>query len=65
MEALGSYLATDRRRALANGKALPERDSGSALFADVSGFTALTEALAHSLGPRRGAEELSTHLNAV
>jgi class 3 adenylate cyclase len=65
MEALGPYLATDRRSALAESRTLAERSEGAALFADVSGFTALTEALANSLGPRRGAEELSAHLNSV
>jgi class 3 adenylate cyclase/tetratricopeptide (TPR) repeat protein len=35
------------------------------LFADVSGFTPLTEALANELGPQRGAEELTAHLNRV
>ena len=44
---------------------LPDRTSGSALFADVSGFTALTESLRESLGTRRGAEELSKQLEAV
>ena len=39
--------------------------SGSALFADISGFTALTEALAEILGARRGAEEIASHLNRV
>ena len=38
---------------------------GAALFADISGFTPLTEALARELGPQRGAEELTAHLNRV
>lgn len=62
---LSAYLAQDRLRALSRGEALPDRTSGSALFADISGFTALTEALRDSLGPRRGAEELSRYLNVV
>jgi len=33
------------------------------LFADVSGFTALSEALLGKLGPRDGAEMLAKHLN--
>ncbi len=65
MDNLVGYLALDRARALARGAALPDRTSGAALFADISGFTALTEALARDLGPRRGAEELTRHLNAV
>jgi adenylate cyclase len=36
-----------------------------ALFADVSGFTALTEALTRELGLRGGAEELTRQLNRV
>jgi class 3 adenylate cyclase len=50
---------------LARGETLPDRTTGSALFADISGFTALTEALRDSLGPRRGAEEISGQLEAV
>jgi class 3 adenylate cyclase len=65
METLIAYVAQDRRFQLAGKVSLRERTSGAALFADISGFTALTEALANSLGPRRGAEELSIHLNAV
>ena len=60
-----AYLAGDRRRALAEGRDLSDRVRGAALFADVSGFTPLTEALAHELGAQRGAEELTAHLNRV
>lgn len=60
-----TYLPQDRLRALARGESLPDRTTGAALFADISGFTALTEALTNSLGPRRGSEELSRHLDAV
>jgi class 3 adenylate cyclase/tetratricopeptide (TPR) repeat protein len=62
---LSTYLPQDRLRALARGDTLPDRTAGSALFADISGFTALTEALRDSLGPRRGAEEISGQLDAV
>ncbi len=62
---LYAYLPHDRLRALADGQPLPDRTSGSTLFADISGFTPLTEALRESLGARRGAEELTTHLDAV
>ena len=44
---------------------MPDRVRGAALFADISGFTALTEALANELGPQRGAEELTANLNRV
>jgi adenylate cyclase len=62
---LSAYLPQDRRRALAQGDSLPDRITGAALFADISGFTALTDALRKLFGPRRGAEELTSHLNAV
>jgi class 3 adenylate cyclase/tetratricopeptide (TPR) repeat protein len=55
----------DRRRAIARQALLPDRTAGAALFADVSGFTPLTEALVAELGARRAAEELTRHLNAV
>ena len=50
---------------MARAITLPERTVGAALFADISGFTPLTEALANELGPKRGAEELTIHLNRV
>lgn len=56
METATDYIPIDRRLALAEGRNLPERTHGSALFADISGFTPLTEMLARQLGPRRGAE---------
>ena len=65
METLTAYIPTDRRHALAVGIQLPDRTQGAALFADISGFTPLTEALAEQLGPQAGAEELTKHLNAV
>jgi class 3 adenylate cyclase/tetratricopeptide (TPR) repeat protein len=55
----------DRRQAMARGESLPERTQGAALFADISGFTPLTEALTRTLGPQRGAEELTRQLNLV
>ncbi len=62
---LGAYIPGDRRRALAQGTPMPDRVRGAALFADISGFTPLTEALAKELGPQRGAEELTAQLNRV
>ena len=64
-QSLGIYLPQDRRAALARGETLPDRARGAALFADISGFTPLTEALARALGPRRGAEAISRQLNQV
>jgi adenylate cyclase len=65
MEALLTYLPIDRALSLARGESLPDRTVGTALFVDISGFTPLTEALARDLGPQRGAEELTHHLNLV
>jgi class 3 adenylate cyclase/tetratricopeptide (TPR) repeat protein len=44
---------------------LPDRTSGSALFADISGFTTLTESLRQTLGARQGAEALSMQMGEV
>ena len=60
-----AYLPQDRLRAIANGISLPDRTSGSALFADLSSFTALTESLREKFGARQGAEELTKQLNLV
>ncbi len=65
MEALTAYISIDRQYALIDDRDLPEQSWGTALFADISGFTPLTEALVHELGPQRGAEELTRHLNTV
>lgn len=59
------FIPMDRRQALAQGLTLPPETLGSALFADISGFTALTEQLAIDLGLQRGAEEIIRHLNRV
>ena len=65
MESLIPYIPTDRRHALARGADLPDHAAGAALFADISGFTPLTEALVQALGPQRGAEELTHWLNVI
>jgi len=62
---LDVYIPIDRRQALARGTTLPDRVQGAALFADISGFTPLTEALAREFGPQRGAEELTRLLNLM
>jgi CheY-like chemotaxis protein len=64
-EPICGYLPMDRRQALSRGESLPNRAQGAALFADISGFTPLTEALVRELGPQRGVEELPRHLNRV
>jgi adenylate cyclase len=65
MEQPEAYIPIDRRLALARGEDLPDRTRGAALFADISGFTPLTERLAKELGPQRGAEELTKQLNVI
>ena len=65
MGPLDAYIPLDRRRAIASGEILPDRTQGAVLFADISGFTPLTEALVATFNPKRGAEELSKQLNAV
>jgi predicted ATPase/class 3 adenylate cyclase len=60
-----AYLPGDRRRALAEGRTIASRCDGAVLFADISGFTPLTEALAAELGTRRGAEELTVALDEI
>lgn len=62
---LGAYLPIDRCDALARGSDLPDRISGAVLFADISGFTGFTTALASELGPRRGPEQLGSHMNRI
>lgn len=65
MQQLVVYIPMDRRHALVYGQSLVTRTQGAALFADISGFTPLTEALVQELGPQRGAEELTRYLNQV
>lgn len=65
MDTFTAYIPIDRQLALLQSEELPTLSYGSALFADISGFTPLTEKLAHLFGARRGAEELSIHLNSV
>jgi predicted ATPase/class 3 adenylate cyclase len=65
MESLAAYIPTDRRYALARRSNLPDHTSGAALFADISGFTPLTEGLVQALGPQRGADELTRWLNKI
>jgi class 3 adenylate cyclase len=59
------YLPVDRLRTLAAATPLPTTAEGSALFADISGFTPITEKLRQILGARHGAETLAAHLNRV
>ncbi|HJS18739.1 MAG TPA: AAA family ATPase, partial [Anaerolineales bacterium] len=65
MSSLNIYIPMDRRVAMAHGQELPNHMHGTALFADISGFTQLTEALAQLHGSQRGAEEITHHINLV
>ena len=65
MQKYSVYLPIDRQYAIAKDLPLPDRVKGTALFADISGFTPLTEALVREFGPQRGAEELTRYLNKV
>src|SRR5829696_6393715 len=65
VDSFSAFIPIDRGLALAQGSPLPDRTTGAALFADISGSTAIAEALANELGPQRGAEELTRQLNQV
>jgi predicted ATPase/class 3 adenylate cyclase len=65
MESLSAYIPLDRRQAIERGENLPDRTHGTALMADLSGSTPLTDALVRELGPKGGAYELTRQLNAV
>ncbi|HKC27950.1 MAG TPA: adenylate/guanylate cyclase domain-containing protein, partial [Jatrophihabitans sp.] len=60
-----AYLAADRRDALRAGVSIPERVRGAGLFADLSGFTPLTEAMHAEYGSSRGAEQLTAALDTI
>ena len=48
-----AYIARDRRRALAAHEPMPDRVTGAALFADISGFTPLTAVTRRAAGRHR------------
>jgi class 3 adenylate cyclase/predicted ATPase len=60
-----AHLPLDRLQALISGRELPLHSTGTIVFADIAGFTPLTERLMRSLGSRRGAEELTRLLDLV
>ena len=65
MDPFNPYIPIDRRYALAAGETLPSRARGAVLFADIRGFTTVTELLASELGPNRGADELAGWLERL
>jgi class 3 adenylate cyclase/tetratricopeptide (TPR) repeat protein len=64
-ESRNAYVPQDRLLALVDGEELPLQAKGSVLFADISGFTPLTEAYEAHLGSRKGGEQLTRVLNEV
>lgn len=65
LDPLLAYIPPDRRNAIATGQELPSQMDGTALWADLSGFTSLTEALVAKHGARQGVEELASRLNQI
>lgn len=63
-EAFGAYVPEDRRWERSD-PGPRGRGRGAVLFADVSGFTALTARLVAAMGRRRGAEEVARHLDRL
>ena len=62
---LDMFIPEDRRQALTRGETLPDRSYGAVIFADLSGYTKITEALSIQLGPQRGAEELTHRMEQI
>lgn len=60
-----AYVPMDRRVELLTGHTVPKHSEGTALFADICGFTPMTERLAREVGPHRAGEELSRILDAI
>ncbi|HYF65473.1 MAG TPA: adenylate/guanylate cyclase domain-containing protein, partial [Herpetosiphonaceae bacterium] len=65
MNHLLAHLPLDRLQAVRAGRDLPLHATGTVVFADISGFTPLTELLLRTLGSRRGAEALTSLLDRV
>lgn len=58
-----AYIARDRASALAERRELATVQRGTALFADISGFSRLAEALTRALGQSAGSEALTRQIN--
>ncbi|MEM7330647.1 MAG: adenylate/guanylate cyclase domain-containing protein, partial [Chloroflexota bacterium] len=65
MQSISHYIPYEQRIALAEDFELSSRTEGTVLFADISGFTPLTQSLSRELGGKRGAEELTDYLNEI
>jgi predicted ATPase/class 3 adenylate cyclase len=62
---MSAYIPMDRRLALTRGVSLPDQTTGAALFADIAGFSLLTDTLVREAGRKQGAEEVTRQLNQV
>lgn len=65
MDTPTAFIATDRRLALMRRQPLPELMQGAVLFADISGFTRLTEVMVAALGEKRASDQLMEQINFV
>lgn len=59
------YLPIDRWHALATRTPLPDQSWGTALVADLAGFTTLTERLVHEVGAKHGADAMASQMKRV
>ncbi len=64
-DTFSAYVPYDRRGIPQTDIEVAKAVSGTALFADIAGFSTLNQQLEESLGARRGAELLSTQLNQL
>src|SRR5262249_62225675 len=64
MDLLSAYIPADPLQALAHGAAPPRRARGTALFAQISGFTPPPEGLVRTLRPRPRAPRLAPQPHA-
>ncbi|MEM7330800.1 MAG: AAA family ATPase [Chloroflexota bacterium] len=65
MEILNTFLPHDRRYSILNQIDMPEQTAGAALFVDISGYSTITNTLAHTLGSKRGSEVMTHQLNQL
>ncbi|MCP4359095.1 MAG: hypothetical protein GY796_13855 [Chloroflexi bacterium] len=60
-----AFLHQDYRQALSHNDVVSLQPEGTALFADISGFTSLTRLLSQDLGRNQGAQAVLAHINPV
>ena len=64
MTGITRFIPGDRRSSFRSGTSMPDRALGTALFADVSGFSMLTRQLLDQLG-EKGAEAVPQYINPL